>query len=700
MNSAFDTPISEIGGLNKRLVQLLEQELHIRTVEDVLLFAPFRYVDRRFFVSVDDVHSVGELVQVVGDVSGMQIVGQGRKQRLVVTLQGAHRQMSLVWFQGVRYFYGRIRIGSRYVAFGKVDRFGSTLTMTHPEFDLYTEELLKRARIEGVYSSTAKISRIPRSQQAVGELVRNVAQWAWNDVEDPLDERFYARYDLLPLREALWNVHFPSQMTDVEKALRRIKFDEVFFWQLRVQQSRAQHRTQNVGAPFTKVGPLFNRLYREGLPFDLTNAQKRVLHEIHEDMRSGRQMNRLLQGDVGSGKTLVSLFSMLLAADNGYQSCLMAPTEILAQQHFTTISKFATHLPVRVGLLMGSTRKREREILHAGLQSGQIDILIGTHAVIEDEVLFRNLGFVVVDEQHRFGVQQRAKLWAKGAHCLPHILVMTATPIPRTLAMTLYGDLDVSIIDELPPGRKSIQTIHTYEEQRFAVYTSVAKELVQGRQAYVVYPLIEENEKVDLASLEEGFTALKRFFEPQGFFLAMLHGRMKPDEKRVAMKLFSDNKVQMLVSTTVIEVGVDVPNATVMLIESAQRFGLSQLHQLRGRVGRGGDKSYCILMTSQKLSTTTRMRIETMVRTNDGFKIAEADLQLRGPGEVEGTQQSGIGAQFRIARIEQDGQLIEQANAIAQALIVADPALALDENARIKAELQRRARGLRYSQVG
>lgn len=700
MNSAFDTPISEIGGLNKRLVQLLEQELHIRTVEDVLLFVPFRYVDRRFFVSVDDVHSVGELVQVVGDVSGMQIVGQGRKQRLVVTLQGAHRQMSLVWFQGVRYFYGRIRIGSRYVAFGKVDRFGSTLTMTHPEFDLYTEELLKRARIEGVYSSTAKISRIPRSQQAVGELVRNVAQWAWNDVEDPLDERFYARYDLLPLREALWNVHFPSQMTDVEKALRRIKFDEVFFWQLRVQQSRVQHHTQNVGAPFTKVGPLFNRLYREGLPFDLTNAQKRVLHEIHEDMRSGRQMNRLLQGDVGSGKTLVSLFSMLLAADNGYQSCLMAPTEILAQQHFTTISKFTTNLPVHVGLLMGSTKKREREILHAGLQSGQIDILIGTHAVIEDEVSFRNLGLVVVDEQHRFGVQQRAKLWAKGAHCLPHILVMTATPIPRTLAMTLYGDLDVSIIDELPPGRKPIQTIHAYEEQRFAVYTSVAKELVQGRQAYVVYPLIEENEKVDLASLEEGFIALKRFFEPQGFFLAMLHGRMKPDEKRVAMKLFSDNKVQILVSTTVIEVGVDVPNATVMLIESAQRFGLSQLHQLRGRVGRGGDKSYCILMTSQKLSTTTRMRIETMVRTNDGFKIAEADLQLRGPGDVEGTQQSGIGAQFRIARIEEDGQLIEQANAIAQALVVSDPALALEENARIKAELQRRASGLRYSQVG
>lgn len=690
----------EVPGLNGRLVQLFEQELHVETVEDALLFLPFRYVDRRFFVPVDDARTGGEILQVVGVATQVQIAGQGRKQRLVVTLQGAQRRVSLVWFQGIRYYYERIRIGSRYVAYGKLDSYGSTLTITHPELDLYTEELKKRASIEGVYSTTARIARVPRSQKAIAELIRGVAQWALPSVEDPFDTRFCERYGLMALREALRSVHFPSRLSDVDRAVRRLKFDEVFFLQLRMQRAKVEHHSQNVGLAIPSVGPLFNQLYKEELPFDLTGAQKRVLREVYGDMRSGRQMNRLLQGDVGSGKTLVSLFSMLLAVDSGSQGCMMAPTEILAQQHFATISRFTQRMKVRVGLLMGSTKKRERESLHAGLESGLIDILIGTHAVIEEGVRFRNLGIVVIDEQHRFGVQQRARLWSKGARCLPHILVMTATPIPRTLAMTQYGDLDVSVIDELPPGRKPIETVHAFEEQRFEVYTRIAKELSQGRQAYVVYPLIEENEKMDLASLEEGFVALKRFFEPQGYYLVMLHGRMKPDEKAVAMGMFSSNRAQILVSTTVIEVGVDVPNATVMLIESAQRFGLSQLHQLRGRVGRGGEKSYCILMTSRKLSAMTRARVEIMVQSNNGFEIAEADLRLRGPGDVEGTQQSGIGAQFRITSYERDGELIEQANGIAQLLLAEDPGLASKANAPIRGELARRAAGQRYGQVG
>lgn len=700
MNAAFDTPLHEVPGLNKRLVQLFEQELHVSTVEDALLFLPFRYVDRRFFVPVDDVRTAGEMLQVVGVATRVQVVGQGRKQRLVVSLQGERQRISLVWFRGIRYYFDRVRIGSRYVAYGKVDLFGTTLTITHPELDLYTEELQKKAAVEGVYSSTAKLNRMPRSQKAIAELIRGVLQWAMPEVEDVLDERFYTQYGLMPLREALRSVHFPRQPSDVDRALWRLKFEEVFFLQLRMQLAKAERHSQNVGITIPRVGPLFNQLYKEELPFDLTGAQKRVLREVYKDVRSGRQMNRLLQGDVGSGKTLVSLFSMLLAIDNGCQACLMAPTEILAQQHFATLSRFTERLKVRIALLMGSTKKRERESLHAGLQSGEIDILIGTHAVIEDEVRFHNLGIVVIDEQHRFGVQQRARLWAKGANCLPHILVMTATPIPRTLAMTQYGDLDVSVIDELPPGRKPIQTMHAYEEQRFAVYTSIAKELAQGRQAYVVYPLIEENEKMDLASLEEGFLALKRFFEPQGYYLAMLHGRMKPEEKSLAMGMFSSNRAQILVSTTVIEVGVDVPNATVMLIESAQRFGLSQLHQLRGRVGRGGEKSYCILMTSRKLSAMTRARVEIMVQSNNGFEIAEADLRLRGPGDVEGTQQSGVGAQFRITSLENDGQLIAQANAMALTVVGEDPELASEKNAKIRAEMQRRAAGRRYGQVG
>lgn len=698
MNSAFDTPLVEVPGLDGRLVRLLREELGILTVEDAVYFLPFRYVDRRVFLSVDEVSAVGEVMQVVGRVSRMQIVGQGRKQRLVATLQGERRVISLVWFRGVQYYYNRIRIGCQYVAFGKVERFGTMLTITHPEFELYTDELQKKAGIEGVYSSRAKISRIPRSQKAVGQLIRSVLQWGWSDVEDPFDEKFRGFYDLLELRQALWSAHFPLQPGDVARALHRLKFDEVFFFQLRSLQAKIRNHAPNVSHPFTRVGSLFNRLYKEELPFDLTNAQKRVLHEIHEDVRSGRQMNRLLQGDVGSGKTLVALFSMLLAADNDCQSCLMAPTEILAQQHFSTIARFTKNLPLHVGLLTGSTMKKERTILHAGLISGQIDILIGTHAVIEDSVKFHKLGMVVVDEQHRFGVQQRAKLWAKGANCLPHILVMTATPIPRTLAMTLYSDLDISVIDELPPGRKPIETVHAYEEHRLAVYARIAHELTRGRQAYVVYPLIEESETMDLASLQEGFSMLRRFFEPQGFHLTMLHGRMKPEEKNAAMGMFSSNRVQILVSTSVIEVGVDVPNATVMLIESAQRFGLSQLHQLRGRVGRGGQKSYCILMSPHELSANTRTKLETMVRTNDGFQIAEVDLQLRGPGDVEGTQQSGQGVQFRIANIVQDYQLIEQACAVAQRLVSADAQLSSPENARIKEEVARRACG-RYSQV-
>lgn len=700
MNVAFETSLKEIAGLNWELVRLLEQELHIATVEEALLYLPFRYVDRRFFVPVDDVRGPDGMVQVVGVVSQMEVVGQGRKQRLVAKLQGSRRSIDVVWFRGVRFHYRRIRIGSRYVAFGKVDRFGSTLTMTHPEFDLYTEEMQKTARIEGVYSSTAKINRLPQAQRAIADLIRSVANVVLMGVEDPLDERFYARCGLIPLRQALWDAHFPKEFAEVERALKRLKFDEAFFVQLRLQQFRVRSHTLNSGIEFSRVGNRFNKLYKEELPFDLTRAQKRVLHEMHDDMRSGRQMNRLLQGDVGSGKTLVALFSMLLAVDNGYQSCLMAPTEILAQQHYSTIKRFTANIGVTVALITGNIKRGERERLRAELQAGKIDILIGTHALIEDDISFNNLGIVVVDEQHRFGVDQRATLWAKGTNRLPHILVMTATPIPRTLSMTLYGDLDVSVIDELPPGRKPIKTVLVYEEQRGQVYEGVVRELAKGRQAYVVYPLIEENEKMDFASLEEGFVSLKQFFEPRGYLLAMLHGRMSPDEKNYAMRAFSDNRVQVLVSTTVVEVGVDVPNATVMLIESAQRFGLSQMHQLRGRVGRGGEESYCLLMTPYNLSPNTRARIETMVRTNDGFEIAEADLRLRGPGDIDGTKQSGVATQFRLIDVKQDCKLIEMANAEAKMLIQEDPLLAKPENAKIKSELARRALGSRYSKIG
>ena len=612
--------------------------------------------------------------------------GEGKGRRLIARFSDGTGIIELVWFKGIKFIIEKYKPGVEYTLFGKPTRFGSKLNIAHPEIDPIDDIIDKAPGLQAYYSTTEKMKSHFLNSKAIQKIMYNL----WKSINGPLPEtlpaQVIARSQVIYLTEAIQNIHFPQSPDLLRRAQFRLKFEELFYLQLNILRFTRQRQKKLGGFRFDHIGDYFNNFYHQCLPFELTNAQKRVLREIRADVGSGKQMNRLLQGDVGSGKTLVALMSMLMAVDNGFQACLMAPTEILASQHYESISELVAPIGIHVELLTGSTRKRERERIHEGLLTGDVNLIIGTHALIEDTVLFSNLGLVVIDEQHRFGVEQRARLWKKNNRP-PHILVMTATPIPRTLAMTVYGDLDVSVIDELPPGRKPIQTIHQYDNKRGALYASIRKQIKMGRQIYIVYPLIQESERSDLKNLEDGFKHIQEVF-PE-FKVCMVHGKMKPAEKDAEMQKFVSGEAHIMVATTVIEVGVNVPNASVMIIENAERFGLSQLHQLRGRVGRGADQSYCILMTSHKLSQETRKRLEIMVRTNDGFEISEADLQLRGPGDMEGTQQSGIAFDLKIANIAKDGQILQLARDIANEILDKDPELSLTENYVLNRQLQK-----------
>ena len=652
--------------------KILSQELGIQTFGDLLEYFPYKYVDRSRIYSVHELTGDMPFVQVIGHVLSFETFKMSaRKERVVAHFSDGTGVMDLVWFgSGGKYAKQNYRIGTDYLVFGKPTVYNNRIQLSHPDIDEASKVDTSAMGMQPYYNTTEKMKKMGLTSRSIERLTKTLVETLKDPLPETLPDFITQKLHLTSRDQALRVVHYPQNAKELERARVRLKFEELFFVQLNILRYASDQRRKYRGYVFSRVGDIFNTFYYNHLPFSLTEAQKRVIREIRKDMGSGRQMNRLLQGDVGSGKTLVALMSMLIAIDNGYQACIMAPTEILAEQHLQTIMQFLGDMPVRVALLTGIVKGKRRQEIHEGLLDGTIHILVGTHAVIEDTVQFARLGFVVVDEQHRFGVAQRAKLWGKSQNP-PHILVMTATPIPRTLAMTLYGDLDVSVIDELPPGRKPIVTQHFYDRSMPSLYDGIRKQIHQGRQVYIVFPLIEESEKIDLKNLEDGFDMLSQVF-PE-FRLSKVHGKMKPVEKEAEMQRFVSGETQILVATTVIEVGVNVPNATVMVIMDAQRFGLSQLHQLRGRVGRGGDQSYCLLVTPFQLSEDTRKRIDIMCDTNDGFRIAEADLKLRGPGDLEGTQQSGMAFDLKIADIARDGQLVQMARDEAQLIIDDDP---------------------------
>lgn len=657
-------------GVGEQRASLLGSELNIRSLYDLLYYFPYKYIDRSRVFKVSELGGHLQHVQLVGEIRSFEELGEGASRRLVAHFTDGTAFVDLVWFKGIKFVKNRYSLNKQYVVFGKPSMFNGRVNIAHPDVDDASMLQLNNMGLQPYYNTTEKMKRHGLNSNAVAKLIQNLLALLNEEMEETLSSDIVQKHGLMSLDNALRIIHFPKNTKELQLAQYRLKFEELFFIQLNILQYARDRQMRYMGHRFAKVGEIFNRFYHENLPFELTGAQKRVVREIRKDVNSNCQMNRLLQGDVGSGKTLVALMSMLLAKDNGYQACILAPTEILAEQHYATIKRMLGGLPVRVELLTGSTKQKDRTPLFDALESGVVDILVGTHAVLEDNVLFYNLGLVVIDEQHRFGVAQRAKMWAKNS-IPPHILVMTATPIPRTLAMTLYGDLDVSVIDELPPGRKPISTSHIFRNRADSMYSFIHKQLQEGRQAYVVYPLIKENEKLDLKSLEDGYTHLCNVF--CDYSLGKLHGKMKPKEKDEEMRRFASGETRILVSTTVIEVGVDVPNASVMVIENAERFGLSQLHQLRGRVGRGASQSYCILVTDYKLSEETRKRMEIMTASNDGFEIAEADLKLRGPGDMEGTQQSGIAFDLKIANLAKDEQLLQYVREVARGVVDADP---------------------------
>ncbi len=662
---------------------ILRSELGVRTALDMVRQYPYKYIDRSRFYRIAELDDEDTYVQIIGEVTEWHTVGIGKAQRLIATFNDGTHQCELVWFRGVQYV--KLAKGVQYLLFGKPSRFQHLYNFVHPELTPMSKVTPEMTQgLEPYYNTTDRMKRINLNSKAIRGIIAELLPDLKAGVPDTIGADILQRYRLMSLTDALLNVHFPHDTLSMQNARARLKFEELFYIQLQILR-QMKRREQNPGFLMPTVGSRFHALYR-ALPFDLTNAQKRVIREIHDDLKSGHQMNRLLQGDVGSGKTLVALLCCLLAVDNGYQTCIMAPTEILANQHYETLKAFLAPLgdAVHVALLTGSTTPKNRVPIHNGLMNGTIHILIGTHALLEDKVQWNNLGFVVIDEQHRFGVAQRAKLWTKN-RLSPHILVMTATPIPRTLAMTVYGDLQVSVIDELPPGRKPIQTIHYNLQRRAQVYAFLRKQIQAGRQIYVVYPLIKENEKMDLQDLENGFNELCEAF-PE-YKISMVHGQMRAADKDLQMQRFASGETQILVATTVIEVGVNVPNATVMMIQNAERFGLSQLHQLRGRVGRGGEQSYCLLLTDNEISTDTRKRMDIMVATNDGFRIAEADLQLRGPGDMQGTQQSGIPFDLHIANLATDGKLLNLARQAALDILEADPLLEDERNRIYKRQL-------------
>lgn len=657
-------------GVGEQRASLLGSELNIRSLYDLLYYFPYKYIDRSRVFKVSELGGHLQHVQLVGEIRSFEELGEGASRRLVAHFTDGTAFVDLVWFKGIKFVKNRYSLNKQYVVFGKPSMFNGRVNIAHPDVDDASMLQLNNMGLQPYYNTTEKMKRHGLNSNAIAKLIQNLLALLNEEMEETLSSDIVQKHGLMSLDNALRIIHFPKNTKELQLAQYRLKFEELFFIQLNILQYARDRQMRYMGHRFAKVGEIFNRFYHENLPFELTGAQKRVVREIRKDVNSNCQMNRLLQGDVGSGKTLVALMSMLLAKDNGYQACILAPTEILAEQHYATIKRMLGGLPVRVELLTGSTKQKDRTPLFEALESGGVDILVGTHAVLEDNVLFYNLGLVVIDEQHRFGVAQRAKMWAKNS-IPPHILVMTATPIPRTLAMTLYGDLDVSVIDELPPGRKPISTSHIFRNRADSMYSFIHKQLQEGRQAYVVYPLIKENEKLDLKSLEDGYTHLCNVF--CDYSLGKLHGKMKPKEKDEEMRRFASGETRILVSTTVIEVGVDVPNASVMVIENAERFGLSQLHQLRGRVGRGASQSYCILVTDYKLSEETRKRMEIMTASNDGFEIAEADLKLRGPGDMEGTQQSGIAFDLKIANLAKDEQLLQYVREVARGVVDADP---------------------------
>lgn len=674
--------IMYLAGVGPHRKDTLVSQLGIKTWGDLMEYYPYKYVDRSKVYRISELTGDMPFVQIKGKILSFETFAADRRQkRIVAHFSDGHGVADLVWFRGGQYAMKQYKVGEEYIVFGKPSAYMGRYQFAHPEIERAADLCLNDMGMQPYYMTTEKMKNVGMTSHTIGKLTKTlVGKIPEGALPETLLPSQVSRLHLISREDALRRIHYPHSLDDVQRAQVRLKFEELFYVQLNILRYTTEHRKKYQGYVFAHVGETFNRFYRDNLPFELTGAQKRVMHEIRDDLRSGRQMNRLLQGDVGSGKTLVALMAMLLALDNGFQACMMAPTEILAEQHLATLRELLEGMDVRVELLTGIVKgKRRRKVLE-GLADGSVDILVGTHAIIEDNVVFRRLGLAVVDEQHRFGVAQRAKLWAKSDKP-PHILVMTATPIPRTLAMTIYGDLDVSVIDELPPGRKPIVTLHKYTNQATSLYNGIRKQIMEGRQVYFVFPLIEESAKLDLQNLEEGYATLCEVF-PE-FRLSKVHGRMKPAEKEAEMQKFVSGETQILVSTTVIEVGVNVPNASVMVIMEAQRFGLSQLHQLRGRVGRGAKQSYCILVTGYELSQETRKRIDIMCETNDGFRIAEADLKLRGPGDLEGTQQSGIAFDLKIADIARDGQLVQMARDEAQRIIEEDPDCNKPENARL-----------------
>lgn len=680
--------IKYLSGVGEKKAAILENEIGVSSYEDMLYHIPYKYIDRSKIYAIAELTPQLPYIQIKARIRDLKSVGQGKATRMVATAYDDSGELELVWFKGLKFLPSQLEPEQEYLIFGQPSVFNRKMNIVHPEMDKFEKASGLLVGFQALYPTTEKMKKTYLNSKALNKIVYTIFNQINGKIPETLPAWFIRQHKLIYLHEALYNIHFPDSPEMLQKAIYRLKFEELFYIQLNILKMKYRRKTFFKGCPFTTVGDYFNNFYNRHLPFPLTEAQKRVIKEIRQDCGSGRQMNRLLQGDVGSGKTLVALMCMLIALDNGYQACLMAPTEILANQHYETISEQLRELGIQVALLTGSTKKKDRPEIHRKLEDGTLQIIIGTHAILEDTVTFKNIGLAIIDEQHRFGVAQRAKMWQKN-NTPPHVLVMTATPIPRTLAMTLYGDLDVSVIDELPPGRKPITTLHCYEQKRKEAFRFIEKELEKGRQVYMVYPLISESEKIDYQNLEEGYERVTRHFRPLGYSVSMVHGKMKAANKDEEMRRFVNHETHIMVATTVIEVGVNVPNASVMLIESAERFGLSQLHQLRGRVGRGAEQSFCILMSSYKLSNESRQRIETMTSSNDGFEIAEVDLKLRGPGDMEGTQQSGLVCNLKVSNLAKDGLILNEVIRIASSILENDPGLIREENFIFTQQLKR-----------
>lgn len=683
MASVFETKIEYIKGVGPQKAKILGKELGLFTYGDLIQYYPFRYEDRTRFYKLNEIRSDSSTLQIKGTIAHMGLVGPPRKQRLVAKFKDETGMTELVWFSGAKWIMSSLKVGPEYVIYGKPNIFRGSVSFPHPEIELFTPGSETKGYLHPVYHTTEILKRRFLDSKAISKIQRRVFEVIGNKIPETLPHHMLEHYGFMGKAQALGQIHFPKDQKNLDNATSRLKFEELFFVQLKLLGEREKRQASFPGMIFSEI-PRVSEFYNNHLPFDLTGAQKRVIKEIRKDFASGKQMNRLLQGDVGSGKTIVAFICMLMAVDNNAQACLMAPTEILAHQHYQGLKEYAKALGLHIAILTGSTKKSERRILHEMLRSGDLHLLVGTHALLEDEVQFKNLGLCIIDEQHRFGVAQRARLWNKNKTIHPHILVMTATPIPRTLAMTVYGDLDVSVIDELPAGRKPIQTIHKFDSNRLRVFGFIGEEIKKGRQVYIVYPLIEESDTLDLKDLTDGYESVCRAFPDR--HVSIVHGKMKSDVKDYEMQRFIKGETHIMVATTVIEVGVNVPNASVMVIENAERFGLAQLHQLRGRVGRGGEQSYCILMTGVKLSKEGKTRMETMVRTNNGFEIADVDLKLRGPGDLTGTQQSGV-LDLLIADLATDGKILQEARAAAEKILDEDPQLALGKHSPLRAHI-------------